>query len=542
MNILKVCVINTGGTISCTGNPLVPMSAQNFATACKRLLNPILKQQFPNVEVTYSTELKFDSPTGTLDSTNLQPSDWCLIAEEILKHYESYNAWVVLHGTDTMAYTASTLPFLLSDVSKKGYITIALDKSVILTGSQVPMFSGNPKTPEELTLRYNTDAYQNVCGAIAAAISGIPEVCLYFDGDLYRGNRSVKSNTNEFKAFSSPNYPALGKCGIDFRVYPDRILTTPYVSQTTLSDKSSCASVLRKVGEIKKNVNDLPVLQLNAFPTWYKTAKGNDSSSALMASLIQEWFKDSPTPRFIRGLILESYGEGNFPSGASNNPKDGAVYQALAEAKEKQVIIVDCTQVLQGVVNDSAYGSGTWLPEVGALNPQDMTPITALAKLTILSSRAAIDGWYYEDLTRVFQLNLLGEMLSTSRLECRTNSTLLPGQKIKALDGSAYLENDPQMGPVLKGSDAVILWSPYVAGDLPANFASEMPGHLVLQYNGTLVYYGRTGTLLWQLKTPNQPEGTSMLVLEGSLSDKNIKLSITNYRRQEIVNTIFYQG
>ena len=138
---MNIYVINTGGTISCVGNPLAPMTAAQFAAACQQILNPIIAQQFPNAQMNYVTDLIFpESTTGTLDSTNLQPTDWCLMATYILNHYAQADGWVVLHGTDSMDFTGTALPFLLSSFSSQGFPTAALSKPVIITGSQVPMF------------------------------------------------------------------------------------------------------------------------------------------------------------------------------------------------------------------------------------------------------------------------------------------------------------------------------------------------------------------------------------------------------------------
>lgn len=526
---MRVYVINTGGTISCTGDPLVPMSAQNFATACERLLNPIIEQQFPNIAISYVTNLTFNSSTGTLDSTNLQPTDWCLMAEYILNHYADCDAWVLLHGTDTMDFTGTGLPFLLSAFSSEGYSTATLSKPVIITGSQVPMFYGDPEKPDELALRYNTDAYQNICGAMAAAQSGIPEVCIYFDSYLYRGNRSVKTNASEFKAFSSPNYPALGEYGIDFTVYFERILPLPASNNVSLDNETVLNNAIAQLNSIKDKIDSFPVMQFNAFPAWYVVSNDPENpSSGLIASLI------SACNPYIKGLILESYGEGNFPSGDPDNPQNGAVYQALDSANTDGIVIVDCTQVIQGVVNDSAYGAGAWLPEVGALNPNDMTPMAALAKLTVLLASAEYNSWSSDDVKRLLQLNLLGEMLSVSRLDSRTNSVLLPGQKLTTLDGSASLINDTVNGPVLKDSTDTVLWSA-----LTTPSADQMPGKLIMQNDGNLVFYSRDNASLWSTDTSASDRAFSMLVLDGSTSDNSLTLTVYDYSNGKTTSTLY---
>ena len=225
---MNIGIINTGGTISSIGDPLHPMTAQEFADASIRILNPIIKQEFPNVELDYITDLEFpESKSKTLDSTNLQPTDWCRMAKYILDHYHKYEAWMILHGTDTMDFTGSALPFLLSAVDHEGIATGVLSKAVIVTGSQVPMFYEADNDPNQLSLRYNTDAFQNFCGSVASALTGVPEVCVFFHNYLFRGNRVLKTNASEFDAFSSPNFPPLAESGINFTLYSENVLATP---------------------------------------------------------------------------------------------------------------------------------------------------------------------------------------------------------------------------------------------------------------------------------------------------------------------------
>ncbi|MVA82560.1 asparaginase, partial [Agrobacterium vitis] len=112
---MKIGVINTGGTISCVGNPLAPMTSAQFKAACQSHLDPILKQKFADLVLDYVTDLAFpESESGMLDSTNLHPSDWCLIARHILERYDTVDGWIVLHGTDTMDYSGTALAMLLA--------------------------------------------------------------------------------------------------------------------------------------------------------------------------------------------------------------------------------------------------------------------------------------------------------------------------------------------------------------------------------------------------------------------------------------------
>ena len=233
--------------------------------------------------------------------------------------------------------------------------------------------------------------------------------------------------------------------------------------------------------------------------------------------------------------MLESYGEGNFPSGNPDNPPGGAVYQALAKANKSGVTIVDCTQVLRGVVNDSAYASGAWLPQVGALNSADMTPMAALAKLTVLLSAAGYCGFKQPTLAKLMQLNLLGEMLSVSRLDSRTNATLEPGARLSSLDGAAELRNDVMLGPVLRDNKSGnMLWRALSHPD-----PNQLPGRLVMQNDGNLVLYGRYNSPLWATNTGVSSGAASTLALEGAIADRTLSLSVFDHARGRTSVTLF---
>lgn len=532
---MKIAVFNTGGTISCVGNPLAPMSASDFAGACDKILNPILIKQYPNLDITYikptendpSTGWFPESKSGTLDSTNLQPTDWCIMAQYILANYAKYDGWVILHGTDSMDFTGGALPFLLSSFDENGVATAALSKPIIITGSQVPLFyQENPTDP--LTLNYNTDAYQNVCGSIALAQSGIPEVGLYFQNHLYRGNRSVKTNASEFDAFSSPNYPALAEHGIELSVNLSNVLPPPLSHDVSLDNPTVLQNKIDELTYIQSNINKFPIMQFNAFPAWY----GNNTTGIISQMI------DACVNTGINGLVLESYGEGNFPSGNPDSPDQGATYQSLSKANDAGVVIVDCTQVLSGTVNDSAYASGAWLPKVGALNPSDMTPMTALGKLMILLTSAGYNtnNWSVDQVKNLMQLNLLGEMINRSRLDSRTNNELLAFEKIASLDGGTYLINDPKLGPILKNTSSdTILWQAFST----APSASDLPGRLIMQDNGKLVFYSRYNSSLWSTDTAVPSGGSSILSINGSYNEGNLSLQVIAYGTDTI--TSLYQ-
>jgi L-asparaginase len=260
-----------------------------------------------------------------LDSSNMTPWEWVKIAHDISGHYSEYDGFVVLHGTDTMAYTASALPFMLQ----------GLRKPVVITGSQIPL------------CEVRNDARENlITSLVIAANYDIPEVCLYFGGTLLRGCRATKVSADGFAAFDSPNFPPLGEVGIEIEVNWDL--------------------VRRDRGRRKLRVQEFasPVVSaLRLFP---------GISPELVRNILQP-------P--LQGLVLEAYGVGNGPD------QNRAFIAALAEATGRGVVIVDCTQCLEGTVNLGEYAAGSALARAGVVSGYDMTAEAALAKLYYLFSR-----------------------------------------------------------------------------------------------------------------------------------------------------------
>jgi L-asparaginase len=261
-----------------------------------------------------------------LDSSNMTPRDWIKIAGDIAANYDAYDGFVVLHGTDTMAYTASALPFLLE----------GLAKPVLITGSQIPL------------CEVRNDARENlITSLLIASQYDVPEVCLYFGGLLLRGCRSVKVSADGFAAFASPNVPPLGTAGIDIEINHD-LVRRP-----------------RTRGRLK-------ALEMRRTPVV--------SALRLFPGISPELVRNVLRPP-LEGLVLEAYGVGNGPD------HDEAFLAALTEATARGVVIVDCTQCLEGTVNLGEYAAGSALARAGVISGYDMTAEAALAKLYSLFAR-----------------------------------------------------------------------------------------------------------------------------------------------------------
>ena len=331
----KVYIAYTGGTIG------MKKRAGSYAPAEGYLTERLAAM--PEFQSDATPSYTLHEYTPLLDSANMRPQNWQAIAEDIAKNYAHYDGFVVIHGTDTMAYTASALSFMLENLAKP----------VILTGSQIPL------------VEVRSDARENlITSLLIAATYAIPEVCLYLNGSLLRGNRSTKVSSSGFDAFDSPNFPPLAEVGVDIEVRERLLLKKPRGSLK-----------VRKLKEVQ-------VAALRLFP-------------GITADILENFLLEP-----IQGLVLETYGAGNAPS------KDGALLDILARAVERGVVIVNCTQCLQGAVDMGDYATGNALKEVGVVNGYDMTPEAALTKLSYLFSR----DLKVEEIRQKMQLDLRGEL------------------------------------------------------------------------------------------------------------------------------------
>lgn len=347
----KVLVINTGGTIGMVhiekGNPLSPLKPAedwNEIAANYPLLN-YFDTGYIQVE-----EL--------IDSSDMNPNIWIEIAQIIEKNYDKYCGFVVLHGTDTMAFTASALSFMLNNLSKP----------VILTGSQVPL--ENPRS----------DALQNLVTAIQIAgsemynIDLVPEVSIFFRDHLLRGNRSRKLDASNYYGFSSPNYPNLGVAGSDIKI-----------------DRSKIRKPSKESFFVDYSI-DTNVLVFDIFP-------------GFNPEILKKVFKTSE----IRGLILKTYGNGNAPT-------SNAFISVIKEIIESGVTVVNISQCPTGMVKMGLYDASTRLLDAGVVSGMDITPEAAIAKLMHLLGR----GLDNKSIGSAIQLDICGEQsldLLTYRLD-----------------------------------------------------------------------------------------------------------------------------
>ena len=311
-----IYIAYTGGTIG------MKPSDQGYIPAAGFLSVTLAQMpEFHRPEMPLFTLHEYDN---LIDSSDMNPSDWQRIADDIAANYDKYDGFIILHGTDTMAYTSSALSFMLENLSKP----------VIVTGSQIPL------------AELRSDGQVNLLNALyVAANYPIAEVSLFFNNRLLRGNRSRKVDADGFNAFDSPNFPPLLEAGINIRLKAGE-LATP-------SDKPL------RVSPVKAQ----PIGMVSLYP--------GIASEVLKNTLQQP----------VNALILLSYGVGNAPQSPS-------LIAQLNYAKDREIPVLNCTQCIRGRVNMGGYATGHGLQQAGVLSGSDMTPEAALAKLHYLLSKS----------------------------------------------------------------------------------------------------------------------------------------------------------
>lgn len=316
MNDKKILMIYTGGTIgmSRSENGYTP-SLDSFLTQLHEM-KELYDGEMPQWDVYALSPL--------LDSSNISVKEWNAIASVVAEKYDMYNGFVILHGTDTMAYTASALSFMLENNTKP----------VVFTGSQIPL------------CEVRNDARDNLVTAVLiASDERLHEVCLYFGGKLLRGNRAIKFSANDLIAFTSPNYRTLAEVGIDIRFHESALLP-----------------VCKGKFHLQK-LENIPIGVIKVFP-----------------GIQFDLFESIMTSR-LKGVVIETFGAGNIPG----NGKE--LLPLIQRAFEHGTLVTVTSQCNHGTVILGAYETSSGLKKAGAISGYDMTSEACVAKLYYLFSK-----------------------------------------------------------------------------------------------------------------------------------------------------------
>lgn len=340
----KILIIYTGGTIGMVKNENGQLNPFEFEH---------LKEQIPELK-SFDYQIDTISFAKPIDSSNMSPKEWVKIGKIIQENYTLYDGFVVLHGTDTMSYTASALSFMLEKNSKP----------VVLTGSQLP-----------IGLK-RTDGKENLITAIEIAglkddrgVPQVKEVVIYFEYKLYRGNRTTKVSADQFEAFLSPNYPILAQAGVEISF-----------NENALQNVSTSTAI-----EVFENI-DNRVCLIKLFPG--------------MPTDILSWARKSD---HVKAVVLESFGSGNAPLSKEFRQ------EITSLAKEKPVLNI--TQCVNGHITAGKYETGAVLSEAGVINGYDLTTEAAVTKMMYALGKNKDK----EEIKKIIETPLSGE-ISTSTI------------------------------------------------------------------------------------------------------------------------------
>lgn len=408
------------------------------------------------------------------DSSNMTISDWIEIALDIESHYNNYDGFVVIHGTDTMAYSVSALSFMLEN----------LGKSVVFTGSQVPIYE------------QRNDGRDNLLGALV--IAGhyvIPEVTLYFAGCLYRGNRSTKVSAGSFDAFDSPNLPPLVTMKVNIEVQWDAIFRSNNGLKFT----------------VHTNMNpNIGLLRL--FP-------------GITAETVAAFLKPP-----MLGVVLQTYGTGNAP-----NNRDDLITE-IKKATHHGVLIINCTQCLHGPVVDQ-YATGKVLLDAGVIPGSDMTPEAALTKLSYVLGKSKLS---WNEKQEMIRNNLRGELTVAYTKE---QFSLKDNSFISAVAYSLQVSSSQQMKHLRQALIPVLMSCATSNGNVKTMEELLSQGADV---NASTDYDGRTPLHIASMEGNN--EAVKFLLQHGALTQVKDRFKSSplddaiKFHHKEIVKTLRKAG
>jgi L-asparaginase len=349
---MTLALIYCGGTIGCAGTPLKPLPANEFQALWQHHVDP---------QIDRDLALEWHWLKPALDSSDMTPADWIRLARLVLGA-DDRQATLLLHGTDTMAWTAAALAFLLTLYDRDGNPIARLRKPVVLTGAQRPLF-------ESGALRRGTDALDNLSAAIQVSGAETPGVTVAFGGVVLPGARVMKMSTSADRAFDCPKGTA-----------PCPVLPT-----------AGAGEVLTQLDRLAPHFGVKAVVSVTPCPA------GGDVMCGQIESLIDKLDEK------LGAIHLNGFGIGNFPGRNELTP-------LLRAAHERGILIIAGSQVPHGDVDPSTYGAGHWLGDCGAVSTADMATPAVHAKLYLAMALATANGWGQAEMERFFLTPVAGEL------------------------------------------------------------------------------------------------------------------------------------